>query len=316
MDFGVMVGRELRLSEDERAQLVAEAARLGFTSAWTNSGPDLEGVRSCHRWFDETGLTTGTAVVPTPTVDLPALAQAAQEVGEASGGRFLLGIGAGNMISPKWRQQHGLADKRPLVLMREHVQFFKREARVPVYLAGLGPRMLQLVGELADGALPNWMDPGQLTWARERVAEGARAVGRDPAGIRVAQSVRVAVDNDPDVARVALARASLGYALAKPDAPGGGHYRQAMARMGLDEDLTRLEAMRDRGASEDELAEAFPPRALERLGAWGRPREALDGFRRLSQGLDIAILRVVGARPGIESARAVIQACAPQVLSR
>src|SRR5919202_632417 len=103
---GVMVGRELRLAEDERVQLVREAAGLGYTSAWTNSGPDVAGVETCRRWFAATGLTTGTAVVPTPTAPLDQLAQAARALNDASGGRFILGIGAGNMISPAWRAEH------------------------------------------------------------------------------------------------------------------------------------------------------------------------------------------------------------------
>src|SRR5918912_3514786 len=104
---GVLVGRELGFSEDERVQLVREAASLGYTSAWTNSGPDVAGVESCARWFAETGLTTGTDVVPTPTADLDALGRAARELGQNSQGKFILGIGAGSMISPAWRAQHG-----------------------------------------------------------------------------------------------------------------------------------------------------------------------------------------------------------------
>src|ERR687885_901847 len=98
METGVLVGRELGFSEDERVQLVREAAGLGYTSAWTNSGPDVAGVETCRRWFEATGLTTGTAVVPTPTAPLDQLSKAARALNDASGGRFILGIGAGNMI--------------------------------------------------------------------------------------------------------------------------------------------------------------------------------------------------------------------------
>jgi 5,10-methylenetetrahydromethanopterin reductase len=311
METGVLVGRELGFSEDERAGLVREAAGLGYTSAWTNSGPDVAGVESCARWFAETGLVTGTAVVPTPTADIDALGRAARKLGEQSQGKFILGIGAGSMISPAWRAEHGLADRRPVEMMREHLEKLRSMTGGPLYLGALGPRMLRLVGELADGALPNWMDPAQLAWARERLAEGARGAGRDPSRIKIGQSVRVAVDPDPEVARVALAKASLGYAMARKDQPGGGHYRQAMTRMGLDEHLKKLEAMRDRGATDDEIAVAFPEEPLRRLGAWGRPPEAAAGFKRLAEGLDIAIVRVVTAHPGLDSARAAITACAP-----
>src|SRR2546422_541943 len=63
--------------------------------------------------------------------------------------------------------------------------------RVPVYLAALGPMMLRLAGELADGVTPNWSTPEQIAWCRQRVAEGARRAGRDPAEIPFAQYIRV-----------------------------------------------------------------------------------------------------------------------------
>ncbi len=311
METGVVVGRELGLSEEERTRLVSEAAELGYSSAWTNSGPDVAGVETCRRWFDASGLTTGIAVVPTPGMDLAPLAGAARALGEASNGRFILGIGAGAMSSAAWRAEHGLADATPVGLMREHTERLKREAAVPVYLAGLGPRMLELAGELADGVLPNWLNPPLLAWARERIAEGARRAGRDPSAIPVGQSVRVCVDDDVDAARRALAKSALGYGLSRPGHPGGGPYRQAMARMGIGEELTMLDGMRDRGASDEELAAAFPADALRLLGAWGRPDEALTGFKALAQNLDIILVRIVTARPGLEAARGVIQACAP-----
>jgi alkanesulfonate monooxygenase SsuD/methylene tetrahydromethanopterin reductase-like flavin-dependent oxidoreductase (luciferase family) len=311
METGVVLGRELGLSEEDRTGLVGEAAELGYTSAWTNSGPDLAGVETCRRWFDASGLTTGIAVVPTPGMDLAPLVRAARALGEASNGRFILGIGAGGMSSAAWRAEHGLAETSPVALMREHTELLKREAAVPVYLAALGPRMLELAGELADGVLPNWLNPPQLAWARERIGEGARRAGRDPGAVLLGQSIRVCIDDDVAAARRALARSAIGYALPRPGHAWVGPYRQAMARMGLEEDLKMLDGMRDRGADDDELAEAFPADALRRLGAWGRPAEAVAGFAGLAQNLDIILVRVVTARPGLEAARAIIRACAP-----
>ena len=44
--------------------------------------------------------------------------------------------------------------------------------RTPVYLGALGPEMLRLAGELADGVCLNWCTPEQIAWSRERIAEG------------------------------------------------------------------------------------------------------------------------------------------------
>jgi len=311
LDIGIGIGTDLGLSEVERTTLASEAARLGYASAWTNAR-SIDGVDACERWSDACGIATGTAVVPTPSVDLAALAARARAFGARSGGRFVLGVGVGQLSDPAFRARHGIAPGvTPVGLMRDHLAALRPATGVPVYLAALGPAMLRLAGAATDGALPNWMDPSQLAWARRRIAEGATAAGRDPTAIRLAQSIRVSVDEDERLARSALAKVVFGYALARPDQPRGGSYRALMARMGLDDDLTRLEALRAMGTSDDELVEACPDRVLDRLGAYGRPTRALAAARRLAEGLDLAIVRIVSARPGIASARAALEACAP-----
>ena len=50
----------------------------------------------------------------------------------------------------------------------------------PVYLAALGPQMLRLAGEIADGALLNWATPERIAVSRARVNTGALRAGRDP----------------------------------------------------------------------------------------------------------------------------------------
>jgi hypothetical protein len=86
--------------------------------------------------------------------------------------------------------------------------------------------------------------------------------------------------------------------------------------MGFTEALAELDHMRQRGAPADEVADAFPPELLKRVGYYGTPEGAADAFRRLAEGLDMAIVRVVAARPGIASVRAVLQACRPELVRR
>ena len=81
--------------------------------------------------------------------------------------------------------------------------------------------------------------------------------------------------------------------------------------MGFAAELTRIEALRERGAGEDALADACADEFLRACGAWGRPDEVTAQLRRLAVGLDIAIVRVVMARSGIAAARLVVEACAP-----
>ena len=72
--------------------------------------------------------------------------------------------------------------------------------------------------------------------------------------------------------------------------------------------------MRRNGASSDEVAEAFPVEILNAVGYFGRADGAAAAFKRLAEGLDTAIVRVVAARRGVDSTLAVMRACAPDAV--
>ena len=119
-----------------------------------------------------------------------------------------------------------------------------------------------------------------------------------------------------DAARRALARAVAGYALARPGASKAHGYRAHFARMGFDEALSELEARRERGAPEAEILDAFPRDLLKLVGYYGPASGAAAAFRQLAAGLDLAIVRVVPARPGPEAVAAVMQACRQELVER
>ena len=73
--------------------------------------------------------------------------------------------------------------------------------------------------------------------------------------------------------------------------------------------------MRTEGASRDEVAAAFTPDLLLEVGYYGAADGAAAAFKRLSQGLDTAVVRVVAARPGLESILQVMEACRPELLA-
>jgi alkanesulfonate monooxygenase SsuD/methylene tetrahydromethanopterin reductase-like flavin-dependent oxidoreductase (luciferase family) len=177
--------------------------------------------------------------------------------------------------------------------------------------------MLRLGGELADGICLNWCTPEQIAWSRERIAEGAGRGGRDPKSVQVVEYIRVCVDQDVEVARRAFARSTMGYALGQrvpTERERQLGYRGHFERMGYTEVLAELDRMRQRGASPNEVADAFPPELLKRVGYYGTPDEAAKAFQRLAEGLDVAIVRVVAARPGVASVLAVLQACRPALV--
>ncbi len=344
METGIGLDLTPRISYAEQREVIAEAVRLGYASAWTPSGFAPDAFQTCVQWTEAADAAgnhdfkTGISVVPVPLWSVPSLASVAATTGQLAGSRFSLGIGAGSIQSGAYRASLGLPAHPPIALMRDYLVTLRKlfagervdysgqtvtlkgvqldwpweRPRVPVMLGALGPQMLRLAGEAADGAALNWCAPEQVAWSRERVAEGAERAGRDPADIQIVEYIRVCVDEDEDAARRAFTRAIMGYALARPGASKEQGYRAHFARMGFDDALTDLEARRDRGAPNDELIEAFPRDLLRMVGYYGPAAGAAAAFRRLATGLDVALVRIVPARPGLASVLDTIRACRPE----
>jgi alkanesulfonate monooxygenase SsuD/methylene tetrahydromethanopterin reductase-like flavin-dependent oxidoreductase (luciferase family) len=182
----------------------------------------------------------------------------------------------------------------------------------PVYLAALGPQMLRLAGETADGALLNWATPARIAASRTLIDEGAARAGREPGSVPMTMYIRVCIDDDEDAARLAFGTQVLGYAMAHPDTPQRAGYRGLFAQMGFDAELTELEQRRDRGTEITELVAATPDEMLRAVGYYGPPGRAPAAFARLSAGLDEVMVRIVTARPGLEPVDEAMAALAPQ----
>jgi alkanesulfonate monooxygenase SsuD/methylene tetrahydromethanopterin reductase-like flavin-dependent oxidoreductase (luciferase family) len=343
MECGIGVDPTLRLSFDDQRALAREAASLGYDSIWTNaSATGIDPFHQCAQFWAASaevrpgGLKTGISVVPVPTWTVLSLAAQAATLGVLTDGRFTLGIGTGSFQEAGFRRTYGLPEQRPVDFMRDYlvplrqllageevdyagaggtlrgVKLGVRPPTVPVYLGALGPLMLRLAGEAADGALPNWCTPEQTVWCRERMAEGAARAGRVADPLPVVQYIRICVDEDEKAARRALARQVLSYALVRPGGSPTQGYRAHFARMGFDVELTDLESCRAAGVAEDELLDACPEELLRAVGYYGSADGAAAEFRRIAAGLDVAIARVVVVRPGLASAQAVLRACAPE----
>lgn len=284
MRVGFSIDPRQELAQADELRLVELGARLGYQSAWTPSGPDEAAFDRCLRWHAASGLPTGISVVPASGQAPAFYAEHARRAWEGTGRRFVLGVGSGRMTQAAARMREYLAELRELL-----------PDGPPLHLAALGPLMLRLAGELADGVLLNWCSPDWVSWSRARVERAAAEAGR-PAPPLV-EYIRTSVDTDPDVARATLGTAALQYAL------GPGAYRRHFERMGFGEELRRLEV--DGGRPGAAL--------LAAAGAAGAPGQVRPRFERLAAGLDEAVVRVLVTRPGdADSARRVLEECRPR----
>jgi len=196
---------------------------------------------------------------------------------DLSGGRLLLGLGVANKTIAGW---HGGTFDRPLQRIREYVEIVRKVAageRVeykgkiyetgqrfqlswkpqhptfPIYLAGLGPKMTHLTGEIADGVFINMAIPSKIREIAGRVREGAVAAGRDPNKIDICAKVRVTLHPDRAVARSRLRQVLTFYNIAD-------FYSDMLKASGFEpEVLTVQEAFRKGGfkAAQEQITDAY-----------------------------------------------------------
>ena len=344
MLIGVGLDARLGLPLADVRAAAQEASQQGFESLWTPAGGVPDSFHVCAAWSQDTALRTGISVVPAARMWTPlGLAAQAATLAQLSGGRFVLGVGTGG-YGPGFWASVGLPD-RPIAVMREYVTQVRallagdgvtagrdaiaggspgwpRSASLgvadlppaPVYLAALGPQMLRLAGEVADGALLNWATPEQIAASRARIDEGCARAGRDPATVPMTMYIRVCIDDDVTAARQAFGTQVLGYALGRPGIPQNAGYRGLFARMGFDAELRELETRRDRGAGLPELAAAAPDSMLQAVGYYGPAGAAPAAFARLSAGLDEAIVRIITASSGLQYVTQAMAALRPALI--
>lgn len=182
----------------------AWAEQAGYDDLWL---ADAEGLQDPIALAAALGVATTrirlcTGVVPVFNRPPPVLATGVVAAEQRAPGRFVLGLGSStsNMVD-RW---YGLPFARPLTRVRETVvllrQIFNGEKTnfngstvrsqgfrlldlpsrpVPIHLGALGPKMLQLAGEIADGVVLNdFTPPDRLSWALDQIDTGAKRGGR------------------------------------------------------------------------------------------------------------------------------------------
>jgi F420-dependent oxidoreductase-like protein len=231
--------------------------------------------------------TCGSVSVPINPRHPLLVASAAQTAQAAARGNFSLGIGLGG--SELEQRAFGISAGKQVAHLREYltvlravrddgaVDFQGQELTArpplspvvaggrpfPIYVAAMGPRALQVAGELADGTLPYLAGPRTIEeFIAPTIAQAAADAGRPPP--RIIASVPVAVTKNPDEARAHAAK-SLHFYNQFPS------YQQIMAREGIT-DAADL-AVRSRRCCSQRIVPSSHPSSCRR-GADLCPRRA------------------------------------------
>lgn len=291
------------------------AERVGYTDAWSAevSGPDAFSVASAVG-VSSSSLRIGSAIAPSYTRPPPLIAMSALAASQASEGRFCLGLGASTpTIVEGWM---GLDFDRPLTRMRETIRIVKQAlagekvsyegetarvngfrlegapARVPIFLAALGPKMMQLANEEADGVVLYAVTESGVRLAREAAPD-----------LELAARL-ICIPDEPEEEVHAFGRFLL-----TPYVAADG-YNSWIARQGFEEEAAAVKSAwdaRDRNAAVAAVSDRLVD-ALVIAGPAGRCKERIQSLRE--SGLDTPILLFI-AQKGPESALKMLQVMAP-----
>lgn len=306
-----------------RKALAAEEA--GFDQVWT--GNDFlgdPGIATLAAIAMRTSrIKFGSGVLDPVTLHPGQIAQLASGLQEISGGRFLLGIGAGTDVyfsragvtpakkaAPRTREavvviKELLAGRSPAGVPYAG-EGWSEQARLrvahetPVYVGGLGPRMLDITGQFADGALALCLPPRHVHNVAAQIGAGAAKAGRSLEDLDVAACIWASISDDRVAARRLLAGHIAEYS--------GSLAPAALAANGLDvAEFAHTQALMDAGRTEEAIDSVTD--SMMQLGIAGGVEDVIEqcgaliesGVRHISfgppMGTDpIGAIRLIGER--------------------
>ena len=302
--LGVNLGYWGAGNDQDNLALAQEADRLGFSSVWAAEayGSDAATVLA---WVgaQTSRIDLGSAVFQIPARSPAMTAMTAATLDTLSGGRFRLGLGvSGPQVSEGW---HGVRFDKPLARTREYVEIVRmalaRETvrhegefwnlplpdgpgkalrltvhsvrdHLPLYLAAIGPRNLELSGEIADGWLAIFFAPEHAAEQLAHVAAGRATAGKDLDGFDVVPTVPLVVGDDLEACAAPLRHYAALY-LGGMGSRAQNFYNQLAVRMGYEEAAATVQDLYLARQHRD-AAEAVPFEFIDRTSLIG-PRERI-----------------------------------------
>jgi F420-dependent oxidoreductase-like protein len=284
----------------ELVALAQEAERLGYDSAWAAEAWGTDAV-TVLAWLAATTskIKIGSAILQMPARTPANTAMTAATLDLMSGGRFLLGLGtSGPQVIEGW---HGEPWGKPLAKTREYIGLvraaLRREtldfegehynvpyrgpdatglgkplklmmrplrAEIPIYLASLRRRSVELATEIADGWLPIFFSP-------ER-ARQTFPVPFERDGLDIAPAVPAVLSDDVETAREVLKPYYALY-VGGMGARGKNFYNELAREYGFEEAAQRIQDLFLDGKQRDAAA-AVPDELVDELALVG-PRERI-----------------------------------------
>ncbi len=325
------VGFSGGMSPQDIVECVKVAEELGYESAWVaegHGGDQFSVLTACAMVTERIKL--GTSITSVFVRTPPTIAMAAASVDYFSNGRFILGVGSSHKVQVE--PEHGLEFTRPVQRLRECVDIIRAilkdsdvnyhgeiydierfdlwfqplRKEIPIYVAAVFPKMLEICGEISEGAILTWCTLAHAEEATLAVGLGARNAGRNPDDVEVASLLPCAVSADRETARDLMRMPIASYAGRFP------RYRKLMIDAGFPEEIEDVRVAWQAGRTEEAL-DLVPSGLIDQIGLVGTVDEVrgkLTDYRNAGITLPIVSPRFMG-EGAKEQALEIIRACAP-----
>lgn len=309
-------------------ELIKEADRLGAHSIWTAEAYGSDAVSPLAWLGSQTEqILLGTAIMQMPARTPANTAMTAMTMDHLSGGRFLLGLGlSGPQVVEGW---HGQPYGKPIGKTREYVSIvrniLKREypnthegehyqipyqgenatglgkplksilhgrVDMPIYLAAVGPKNVELTAEIADGWLPAFFAPRHFEKVYGDLLEKGFAKagpGKSLENFDIASMVRVVIDEDINSARNRV-RPNIALYVGGMGAKSKNFYNDLVRRYGYEEAAETIQNLYLSG-KQREATLAVPDELVDEVALCG-PKERIKERLEIWQKSPITTLNV------------------------
>ena len=272
MRLGLNMGYWGAGNDADNLELAREADRLGYSVVWAAEayGSDAATVLTWVAAQTEQ-IDVGSAIFQIPARTPAMTAMTAATLDTLSGGRFRLGLGiSGPQVSEGW---HGVRFDSPLGRTREYIDIVNlalsrqkvdyqgkhyqvplpggpgkalkltahpvRE-HIPTYLAAIGPKNLELCGEMCDGWLAIFYSPEHSGESLEAITKGRATAGLSMEGFDVVPTVPLVISDDLEQAAWAI-RAYAALYIGGMGSREKNFYNQLACRMGFEEAAAKIQ---------------------------------------------------------------------------
>ena len=301
---------------EEMLEFVEAADAMGIDSVWSAEAWGMDAVVALGVLAGRTKqIRLGTGIMQISARTPASTAMTALSLDRVSNGRFLLGLGASGPQVVEGL--HGLPCAKPMSRMREYVEIVRMATagervqidgehfvlprpggegkalrlsmppkRIPIYLATLGVKSLEMTGAIADGWLGTSFIPEHADAHLAHIAKGAERAGRSLDDLEIEVNSVVAVSDDVE-GLLDRTRQGMAFTLGAMGSAKTNFYNDAFCRSGWEEVSKEVQRLWIGGDKKAAIA-AVPDEMLLQaylIGTEDRVRERIRAFR--DAGVDV-----------------------------